>query len=40
MKSYSVVAKDISLDLNILHLQMKFEEPIPETLIIQWERGK
>lgn len=32
--------KDISLDLNIQSLQIKLEAPIPDTIVIEWARGK
>lgn len=39
MKSMSHVVKDISLDLNIKCLSLKFEDPVPETIYIEWARG-
>ena len=32
--------KDISLDLNIQSLSMKFEDPVPQSIVIEWARGK
>ena len=39
MKSLSHVTKDISLDLNIKFLQIKFDHPVPDTLVLEWARG-
>lgn len=38
MKS-NLAPKDISLDLNITSLQIKFDAPIPDSLVIEWARG-
>lgn len=39
MKSMSHTVKDISLDLNIRCLSIKFEDPVPDTIYIEWARG-
>lgn len=39
MKSMSHIIKDISLDLNIRCLAIKFDDPVPDTIHIEWARG-
>lgn len=36
----TLVNKDISLDLNLTSLDMKFSAPVPDSVIIEWARGK